>query len=53
MTWAFVGLLFGIGFMAAAVLAVAGVIVRGSLIGVLGARAEEREHIARGWEGTD
>lgn len=53
MTWALVGLLFGLGFMAAAVLAVAGVIVCGSLIGVLGARAEEREHMVRRWEGTD
>jgi len=53
MSWALVGLLFGLGFMAATILAVAGVIVCGALIGVLEVRAEEQEQTIGGWEGTD
>jgi len=52
MTWAFVGLCFGLGFMAAAMLAVSGAVVLAACVSAI-KREEEQAVEVRGWEGTD
>ena len=64
MTWALVGLLFGFGFMVAAMLAVSGAVVLVAcitliIIGAIRNVIEERKQLkavadeVKGWEGTD
>ena len=53
MTWAFVGLCFGLGFMAATMLAVSGAVVLVACVSAIRGEEEERMVEVRGWEGTD
>ena len=52
MTWAFVGLCFGLGFMAAVMLAVSGAVVLAACVSAI-KREEEQAVEVRGWEGTN
>ncbi len=53
MTWAFVGLCFGLGFMAAVMLAVSGAVVLAACVSAIRGEEDRVADEIQGWEGTD